>query len=117
MRSLGRYEEAEQAYRHAIELDPRCDNPWNGPGNVLQDIGRSGEAEQAYHRAIELGPEFPYPWGNLARLLESGGYKAGRGAERLPHRSGTGFNGCLKEIAGSANCPLCGSGRTTRGRA
>jgi tetratricopeptide (TPR) repeat protein len=66
-----RYEEAEQAYRKAIEIDPKFAFPWNGLGNLLQDhTERYEEAEQAYRKAIEIDPKFAYPWNGLGNLLQ-----------------------------------------------
>ena len=55
---LNRPEEAEQAYRRAIKLDPKFANPWNSLGNLLMDhLNRPEEAEQSYRRAIEIDSE------------------------------------------------------------
>jgi tetratricopeptide (TPR) repeat protein len=68
---LNRYEEAEAAYRRAIELDPNYARPWNGLGNLLQDhLNRYEEAEAAYRRAIELDPNYARPWNGLGILLQ-----------------------------------------------
>ena len=68
---LGRPEEAEAAYRKAIELDPAYACPWNSLGILLADkLGRPDEAEAAYRKAIELDPAFGLACGNLGRLLE-----------------------------------------------
>ena len=69
LRGLKRYEEAEQAYRQAIALDPKYAYPWNNLGNVMKDLERYEEAEQAYRQAIALGPEYAYPWNGLGILL------------------------------------------------
>jgi tetratricopeptide (TPR) repeat protein len=67
---LGRYDDAEQAYRRAAELNPKWAWPWNSLGNLLQHaLKRYEEAEQAYRRAIEIDPKFDPPWGNLGDLL------------------------------------------------
>ena len=67
---LGRYEEAEAAYRQAIALDKKFAHPWNGLGNLLNDyFGRYEEAEAAYRQAIALDEKDFYPLANLARLL------------------------------------------------
>ncbi|MEI2783912.1 MAG: tetratricopeptide repeat protein [Candidatus Competibacter sp.] len=52
---LGRYDEAEAAYRQAIALDPKFALPWNDLGILLQDhLARYEEAEAAYRQAIAL---------------------------------------------------------------
>jgi tetratricopeptide (TPR) repeat protein len=67
---LGRYDDAEQAYRRATGLNPRWARPWNSLGVLLQyDLKRYDEAELAYRRAIEIDPKFAIPWGNLGDLL------------------------------------------------
>ena len=61
---------AEQAYRHACELDPKDAYPWNSLGNLLtHHLGRYEEAEQAYRHACELDPKYASPWNGLGNLL------------------------------------------------
>ncbi|KIG14092.1 TPR domain protein, putative component of TonB system [Enhygromyxa salina] len=65
-------DEAEDAFRRAIELDPNHVHSWNGLANLLQDhLGRFDEAEAAYRRAIELDPNFAHAWSGLAQLLHN----------------------------------------------
>ncbi|MCK7582476.1 MAG: tetratricopeptide repeat protein [Chromatiales bacterium] len=53
---LGRYDEAETAYRQAITLDPRHTFSWNNLGNLLQNhLARYEEAEAAHRQAIAPG--------------------------------------------------------------
>jgi Flp pilus assembly protein TadD len=69
---LHKYDEAELAYRKAIEIDPTDVVPWNNLGYLLQNqLGRYDEAELIYRRAIEIDPTYPYPWNNLGRLLQN----------------------------------------------
>ncbi len=68
---LGRYEEAEAAYRQAITLDPKDAVPWNNLGHLLQyHLARYEEAEAAYRQAIALDPKDAFPWNNLGNLLQ-----------------------------------------------
>lgn len=64
------YDEAEKAYRKAIELDPKFAYPWYNLGFLLQNhLSRCDEAEEAYRKAIELNPKFASPWNDLGNLL------------------------------------------------
>lgn len=67
---LGRHEEAEAAYRKAIELDPKSVYAWTGLAILLKKHpGRYDESEAAYRKVIELDPKFAYPWTALGILL------------------------------------------------
>ena len=69
---LKRYDEAEVAYRKAINLDAGNARPWNGLGSLLQEhLNRYEEAEAAYRKAIELDAESTWPWNNLGNLLQN----------------------------------------------
>jgi len=68
---LGRFEEAEVAYRRANKFDPQDAYVWNKLGNLLNNpLRRFEEAEQAYHHAIEIDSQSAYPWNNLGLLLQ-----------------------------------------------
>jgi Flp pilus assembly protein TadD len=60
--------QAEQAFRRAVELDPKLDRAWYGLGLVLMALQRGDEAEAALLRNTELQPMSPYGWYHLARL-------------------------------------------------
>ena len=82
---LGRYAEAEAAYRQVIALDEKDAAPWNNLGNILQDhLGRYAEAEAAYHQAIALDEKNAFPWNGLATLLQNhlGRYEEAEAAYR-----------------------------------
>ncbi|TFG31705.1 tetratricopeptide repeat protein [Candidatus Thorarchaeota archaeon] len=59
--SLGanRYEEAETAYRKAIELRPDFAYAWGALGQVFLEIGDLDEAEKMMRKSIELKPDDP----------------------------------------------------------
>ena len=70
-RHLNRFEEAEGAYRKAVDLDPKWAAPWHALGDLLQyHLKRYEEAEGTYRKAIELDPKWAAPWSNLGRLLQ-----------------------------------------------
>ncbi len=64
----GRVDEAEPAFRQAIELDPKLDRAWYGLGLSLIRLGRHDEAIAALKRNTELQPMSPYGWYQLARV-------------------------------------------------
>ncbi len=66
---LGRYNDAETAYRQAIKLYPNDPFSWNALGILLRKLARYDEAEAAYRQAIILGFKSASPWNNLGNLL------------------------------------------------
>ena len=68
LEEAGRYEEAEQSFRRAVELDPKLDRAWYGLGLVLIRAHRFDEAVAALKRNTELQPMSPYAWYQLARV-------------------------------------------------
>lgn len=64
----GRFEEAEAAFRQAVELDPKLDRAWYGLGLTLIRLRRLDEALTALKRNTELQPMSPYGWYQLARV-------------------------------------------------
>ena len=66
---LKRYEEAEAAYRKAIELNPSDDRAYSQLGHLLAvNLKRYEEAEAVYRKAIELNPSFAEAYDNLGIL-------------------------------------------------
>jgi Flp pilus assembly protein TadD len=63
-----RYEEAETAFRHAVDLRPTLDRAWYGLGLVLIRLGRLDEAADALKQNTQLQPMSPYGWYQLARV-------------------------------------------------
>jgi len=63
-----RLDEAEQAFRRALELDPELDRAWYGLGVALIRQNRFDEAVAALKRNTELQPMSPYGWYQLARV-------------------------------------------------
>jgi tetratricopeptide (TPR) repeat protein len=63
-----RFDEAEAAFRSAVELDPKLDRAWYGLGLVLIRQRRLDEAVAALKRNTELQPMSPYGWYQLARI-------------------------------------------------
>lgn len=68
LEEAGRLDEAEAAFRRAIELDEKADRAWYGLGLTLIRLERFDEAVAALKRNTELQPMSPYGWYQLARL-------------------------------------------------
>ena len=68
---MERFDEAEAAYRKAIELNPGYTWAWTNLGRLLHEkLERYEEAEAAYRKAIELDPSYDWAWAQLGRLME-----------------------------------------------
>lgn len=74
MRALRRYEDAEDAYRESIRLDPDDPVKYNDLGGTLCLLDRLMEAEEAFRRAIKLAPDYTEARHNLCHAL----YRMGR---------------------------------------
>lgn len=57
--NLGRYGEAEQAFRRAIEIKPACAEAQINLGNLLQLKGEFAASETALRRAVKADPNNP----------------------------------------------------------
>ena len=66
-------EEAERAYRRAIELDPEYIDALINLGHLAHAAGRTEEAELLFRRTIEVDPDHPVGWYNLGVALEDRG--------------------------------------------
>lgn len=65
----GHSDEAEQACREALRLQPEYPEAWNNLGLALYDQRRDEEAEQAYREAIKGQPDYTNAWNNLGLTL------------------------------------------------
>lgn len=70
-----RKEEAEVAYRKAVEINPKDAYARGNLGVLLKEAGRIEEAEEAYRRAIEIDPRYARASSNLGVLLAETGRK------------------------------------------
>jgi superkiller protein 3 len=64
----GKYLEAYEEYRRAIEIDPNYVFGYYNWGNVLYDLKRYDEAIEKYKKVIEINPNDVYAyynWGNV----------------------------------------------------
>ncbi len=69
----GRYEEAEDVCRRALQADPADPDAWHLLGLISCRLGRLGEAESSYGRAISARPDFAKAHGDLGVALANQG--------------------------------------------
>ncbi len=67
--TAGRPEEAVEAFRRAIAIDPDDAEHYNNLGNVLKDIGPHDEAIKVLQHAMAIDPAYASPHNNLAIVL------------------------------------------------
>ena len=99
---LGRYAEALEACRRAIEIDPTLALAWSLQGIALCRARRFEEGLKSHQRAIELQPDDALIWNNAAGSLR----QLGRTHEALHY-----YDRALA-LAESAIAPLFGKGQT-----
>lgn len=76
--SLGKYDEAIQAFNKAIEINPQYEAAWYLKGAALNGLGMYNDAIQAYDNVIEINPLNESAWhgkgitlGNLGKYDEA----------------------------------------------
>lgn len=73
LRSLGRVNEAEMAYRAALNIAPRHARAWNSLGNAMRARGAIVDAMSCYAASLTCQPGFAAAHCNLAGLLRDQG--------------------------------------------
>jgi tetratricopeptide (TPR) repeat protein len=68
--SLGRFQEARQAFDEAIKLNPNSGENYINYANLLDDQGDQVGAEKAYLKGLALDPKDAFGHFNFALLLE-----------------------------------------------
>ena len=66
-----RYDDAMTAFEHALTLDPKCADAWNGIGRVNYNIGTPEAAIAAYERAIAIDPHCDHAYYGIGILLST----------------------------------------------
>ena len=77
----GSTEEAEKAYRAAVEYNPRAAGAWVNLGTLRFRDGELGTAEEHYRRALSISHDYALAHFNLANICE----ETGRLREGLAH--------------------------------
>jgi Tfp pilus assembly protein PilF len=72
LRGLGQCEEAEAAFRRALQIEPSAAR-YTNLGNLLADRGRNDDAERCYRQAVECEPGFALAHHGLAAQLHRRG--------------------------------------------
>jgi Flp pilus assembly protein TadD len=76
-----KHNEAEAAFRKAIDVKPEFAEPYINLGHILRDQGKRDEAEVAYRKAIDFNPNLPTAHTNLGSVLFDRGKYADAEAE------------------------------------
>ena len=66
-----RYDDAMTAFEHALTLDPKCAEAWNGIGRVNYNIGTPEAAITAYERAIAIDRHCDHAYYGIGILLSA----------------------------------------------
>lgn len=67
----GRYEQAADAFLHALDACPEDAETWFNLGNALRELGRLADAERAFRAATEYDPRSAWSWFNLAEVQQA----------------------------------------------
>jgi len=73
---MQRFEDATQAFRHALDLDPTHADAYNNYGALLKAQKRFDEASVAYEKALALNPEHVDACNNMGNLRTAQGRAA-----------------------------------------
>jgi Flp pilus assembly protein TadD len=104
LRAQQRFEQAEDAYRESIRLDPSDPVVYNDLGRTLSYLDRLMDAEKEFRRAIKLAPDYAEARQNLCHALHLMGRYADC-AEACDEASG--FGACCR----TRTCPPPGQAR------
>ena len=69
----GRFEEAIDHFRRAVDIMPECAEAHNNLGNALAKVGQSDEAIVHFHRALDFKPDYATAYYNLGSVLADRG--------------------------------------------
>ena len=66
---LGQFENAELAYKRAIEVNPNYFEAYNNIAIIQHKFGKLEQAEVSYKKVIELKPDYAIPYNNLGMVF------------------------------------------------
>ena len=70
---LQKYDEAVNAYKQAIIIDPNYPNAYNNMGVALKEQGKLEEAIEAYNKALAIKPDNAEAYYNMGNALKEQG--------------------------------------------
>ncbi len=70
-KKLGRFQEAIESYKRAIQITPNYLDAHNNLGNIYKDLGLLNDAIESYEWAISYGPKYAIAHINLASIYSS----------------------------------------------
>ena len=62
---LNRYNDAIEAYRQALRINPEYADAWYNLGVAYGNLNRYNDAIEAYRQALRINPEYADAWYNL----------------------------------------------------
>ncbi len=62
---LNRYDDAIDAFRHALRINPKYAEAWNNLGDTYRKLNRYDGAIDAFRRALHINPKYAAAWNNL----------------------------------------------------
>jgi tetratricopeptide (TPR) repeat protein len=78
-RQVGRFDDAEKAFKKYIELIPNDPNPYDSYAELLMKMGRFDESIAMYRKALAIDPQFsPSHIGIASNLMYQGKHPAAR---------------------------------------
>ncbi|WP_208349673.1 tetratricopeptide repeat protein [Pseudaestuariivita rosea] len=75
-RDIGRLEDAEQAFRRALDLNGLDENALYGLARVLNDLGQNDEALLMINEAVALDPDYAWYYAQRSAILRNLGRNA-----------------------------------------
>ena len=88
----GDYQQAEQLFRRALELEPRAKEAYNNLGAIYARRGDHTRAKETYQAALEIDPLYTFPRCNLGLYLLDEGDVAGAEEMLRPLAGATRFH-------------------------